>query len=35
LLEVLDRHSPGDTVSLTVWRAGKIRRVSVVLGHTE
>jgi S1-C subfamily serine protease len=35
LLEVLDRHSPGDTVSLTVWRAGKIRRVSVVLGHTD
>jgi S1-C subfamily serine protease len=35
LLEVIDRHQPGESVNLSVWRAGKIRRVAVVLGHTE
>jgi S1-C subfamily serine protease len=33
LLEVIDRHQPGESVSLSVWRAGKVRRVAVVLGH--
>ncbi len=31
MLNLFERRQPGDTVSLTVWHAGKVRRVSVVL----
>ncbi len=32
LLTQLERHQPGETVNVTVWRAGKSRKQSVVLG---
>jgi S1-C subfamily serine protease len=32
MFTLLERRQPGDVVSLTVWRAGKVRRVNVVLG---
>ncbi len=35
LLNVLERRQPGDTVTLTVWRAGATRRQSVVLAASE
>jgi len=31
LLTVLEKHQPGENVTLTVWRAGKSRKVSAVL----
>jgi len=35
MLTVLERRQPGDTVTLTVWRAGQSRKQSVVLGNSE
>ncbi len=35
MLEKLERHQPGDTVTLTVWRAGQTRKQAVVLGAPE
>jgi S1-C subfamily serine protease len=35
LLNVLERRQPGDTVTLTVWRAGATRRQNVVLAASE
>jgi S1-C subfamily serine protease len=34
MLTVLESRQPGDTVTLTVWRAGQTRRVPAVLGST-
>ncbi|HEY8977229.1 MAG TPA: PDZ domain-containing protein, partial [Burkholderiaceae bacterium] len=31
LRRALERHRPGDTCRLTVWRAGRTRSVSVIL----
>ncbi len=31
MLNQLERHQPGDNVTLTVWRAGQVRKVPVVL----
>ncbi len=35
MLEQLERHQPGDTVTLTLWRAGQSRKQAVVLGKPE
>ena len=35
MLNQLERHQPGDTVTLTLWRSGQTRRQAVVLGSTE
>ena len=35
MLTVLERRQPGDTVTLTVWRAGQTRKQAVVLGNSE
>jgi S1-C subfamily serine protease len=35
LLSQLERRQPGDTVTLSVWRSGQSRRLSVVLGSSE
>jgi S1-C subfamily serine protease len=35
MLSQLERRQPGDTVTLTVWRAGKTRKVAVALGSSE
>ncbi len=35
LLANLERHQPGESVLLTLWRAGQIRKASVVLGQPE
>ncbi len=35
MLTQLERHQPGDSVTLTVWRSGQTRRQSVVLGSSE
>jgi S1-C subfamily serine protease len=35
MLTLLERRQPGDTVRLSVWRAGQTRRQSVVLAGTE
>jgi len=35
LLTQLERHQPGDTVNVTVWRAGKSRKQAVVLGASQ
>ena len=35
MLTLLERRRPGDTVKLSVWRAGQTRRQSVVLAGTE
>ena len=35
MLSQLERRQPGDTVTLTVWRAGKTRKVPVTLGSSE
>ena len=35
MLSQLERRQPGDTVTLTVWRAGKARKVPVALGSSE
>ncbi len=35
ILAQLERHQPGDTISLTVWRNGQTRKVSAVLGSGE
>jgi S1-C subfamily serine protease len=35
LLTQLERHRPGDTVTLTLWRNGKTREVNVVLGTSD
>jgi S1-C subfamily serine protease len=35
LLTLLERKQPGDTVTLTLWRAGQTRKQAVVLGSSE
>ena len=35
LLTILERRQPGDTVTLTLWRAGQTRKQAVVLGSSE
>ncbi|MFO1219979.1 MAG: trypsin-like peptidase domain-containing protein [Burkholderiaceae bacterium] len=35
LLTQLERHQPGDTVNVTLWRAGKSRKQAVVLGASQ
>ena len=35
MLTLLERRQPGDTVTLTVWRAGQSRKQPVVLGNSE
>ena len=35
LLTQLERHQPGDTVNVTVWRAGKSRKQAVQLGASQ
>jgi S1-C subfamily serine protease len=35
MLEQLERHQPGDTVTLTLWRSGQARKQPVVLGKPE
>ena len=35
LLAQLERHQPGDTVTLTLWRAGQTRKQAVVLGKPD
>jgi S1-C subfamily serine protease len=35
MLTLLESRRPGDTVTLTVWRAGKSRQQSLVLGRSE
>ena len=35
MLGQLERRQPGDTVTLTLWRAGKTRKVAVALGASE
>ncbi len=35
MLTLLERRQPGDTVTLTVWRAGQQRKQPVVLGNSE
>jgi S1-C subfamily serine protease len=35
MLTLLERHQPGDTVNVTVWRAGVLRKLGVVLGSSE
>ena len=34
MLTLLERHQPGETVTLTLWRAGKTRQQAVVLGSS-
>ena len=33
LLTALERFQPGDRVTLTVWRAGKVRKLAVTLAE--
>ncbi len=35
MLTLLERHQPGETVTLTLWRAGKTRQQTVVLGSSQ
>ncbi|MCC7151123.1 MAG: PDZ domain-containing protein, partial [Rubrivivax sp.] len=35
LLEQLEHHQGGDSVTLTLWRAGQVRKQAVVLGNPE
>jgi len=35
MLSLLERHQPGDTVNLAVWRAGQTRKVALVLAAPE
>ncbi len=35
MLSLLEKRQPGDTVTLTVWRAGQTRKQAVVLGTAE
>ena len=35
MLSQLERHQPGDNVTLTLWRSGQTRRQAVVLGKPE
>jgi len=35
MLTLLERRSPGDTVTLTLWRAGQTRKQAVVLGSSD
>ena len=35
MLGALERRQPGERVSLSVWREGKTRKVSAVLGAAE
>ncbi len=35
MLTLLERRQPGDTVTLTVWRAGQTRRQPVQLGSSD
>jgi S1-C subfamily serine protease len=35
VLNLLERHAPGETVTLTLWRSGQTRRQGVVLGSSE
>ena len=35
VLTVLEQRQPGDTVTLTVWRNGRVRKVAVVLGSSD
>ena len=35
MLSTLERHAPGDTITLSVWRAGQTRKQSVLLGTSD
>ena len=35
MLTLLERHQPGDSVTLTLWRAGTVRKQTVTLGSSE
>ena len=35
MLSTLERHAPGDTITLSVWRAGQTRKQSVLLGSSD
>jgi S1-C subfamily serine protease len=35
MLSQLERHKPGDTVSVSAWRNGSVRKVQVVLGSSD
>jgi S1-C subfamily serine protease len=34
-MTILERYQPGDRVTLTVWRAGKSRKVTVTLAESD
>ena len=35
MLSTLERHAPGDTITLSVWRAGQTRKRGVLLGSSD
>ncbi|MDP1649407.1 MAG: hypothetical protein Q8M01_14570 [Rubrivivax sp.] len=35
MLTQFERHQPGETVTVSVWRAGQTRKASLVLGGSD